>query len=120
MIPIQFLRLSAVLVIGSQMLSPSWAQSSDAAASRYPAAVGMAVAAVIIGVSDNIARPWVQSARGGLHPLLVLVSIFGGLQTLGPAGVFLGPVIAAMALWAIDTYAALREKQEQRAEATSS
>ena len=76
-----------------------------AASSRYPAAVGMAVAAVIIGISDNIARPWVQSSRGRLHPLLVLVSIFGGLEAFGPAGVFLGPVVAALATWVLEAYA---------------
>jgi hypothetical protein len=36
MIPIAFLRLSAVLILGSRMLSPSWAQSGDAPGYRYP------------------------------------------------------------------------------------
>jgi predicted PurR-regulated permease PerM len=74
------------------------------AVGRYGAAVGMAVAAVLIGVSDNVARPWVQSAQGRLHPLLVLVSIFGGIAALGAAGVFLGPVAAALAVWVLEAH----------------
>jgi predicted PurR-regulated permease PerM len=84
------------------------------ASGRVGAALGMLVAALLIGVSDNVVRPYVQSSQTRMHPLLTLVSIFGGLEAFGAAGVFLGPVIAAMALWTLDTYAALRQKQQQR------
>lgn len=90
------------------------------ASGRIGAAIAMAVAAVLIGVSDNVVRPYVQSTQTRMHPLLTLLSIFGGIELFGAAGVFLGPVIAAMALWILDTYAALREKQAQRGEAPAS
>jgi predicted PurR-regulated permease PerM len=77
-------------------------------AGRYGAAAGMAVAAVIIGVSDNVVRPMVQSSQTHLHPLLVLAGIFGGIEVFGAAGVFLGPVVAALVVWALDSYAATR------------
>ena len=79
--------------------------------------IGMAIAAVVIGFSDNIVRPWVQSSRSTMHPLLTLISIFGGLDAFGAVGIFIGPVIAAMALWIVDTYADLRAKQRMRQEA---
>lgn len=75
---------------------------------RTGAAIAMLAAAVVIGLSDNVVRPWVQSSQGRMHPLLALLSILGGLQLLGVPGIFIGPVITAMALWAIDTYATLR------------
>ncbi len=78
------------------------------AAGRYGAAAGMAVAAVIIGVSDNVVRPLAQSSQTRLHPLVVLAGIFGGIEAFGAAGVFLGPVVAALVVWALDTYAASR------------
>lgn len=78
------------------------------AAGRPGAAIGMAVAAALIGVSDNIVRPWVQSADTRMHPLVTLLAIFGGLGLMGAAGVFLGPVIAAMAIWTINLYAVRR------------
>lgn len=68
----------------------------------------MFVVALVIGTSDNVVRPWAQSSRDGMHPLLALLSIFGGLELFGPFGIFLGPISAAMALWALDTYGALR------------
>ena len=70
----------------------------------------MAVAAALIGLSDNVVRPWVQSSQTRMHPLVTLISIFGGLQVLGAAGVFLGPVIAAIAIWTVDLYAGRHRK----------
>jgi predicted PurR-regulated permease PerM len=89
------------------------------ASGRIGAAIGMGVFAVLIGVSDNVVRPYVQSSQTSMHPLLTLLSIFGGIELFGAAGVFLGPVIAAMVLWTIDTYAALREKQQKRVDVVS-
>jgi predicted PurR-regulated permease PerM len=87
------------------------------ATGRIGAGIGMSVAAAVVGLSDNVVRPWVQSSRGEMHPLLVLLAIFGGLEAFGTAGIFVGPVIAAMALWIVDAYAELRIKQVRRTEA---
>ncbi|MEO7327908.1 MAG: AI-2E family transporter [Minicystis sp.] len=84
------------------------------ASGRPGAAGGMLAAALIIGVSDNVVRPWMQGSQTKMHPLVTLLGIFGGLELLGAAGVFLGPVIAAMAVWAFDTYASLRREQRRR------
>jgi predicted PurR-regulated permease PerM len=49
-----------------------------------------------------------------MHPLIVLLAIFGGIEAFGTSGIFIGPVVAALALWIIDTYADLRIKQIRR------
>jgi len=72
------------------------------AVGRPGSAVIMLVAVVVIGASDNVVRPLAQSSNGDMHPLLALIGIFGGLATLGAAGIFLGPLVAALALWAIE------------------
>lgn len=77
---------------------------------RTGAGIGMAVAAVVIGASDNLVRPWAQSSSGRMHPLLALLSIFGGIEFFGFSGIFVGPVVAVMALWTVDTYASVRSK----------
>jgi len=74
------------------------------------AAIGMAIGAVIIGLSDNVVRPWMQSARTTMHPLLIVLGIFGGLEAFGAAGVFLGPVVAAIAVWTVATYPMLKQR----------
>jgi predicted PurR-regulated permease PerM len=77
---------------------------------RFGGAIGMFVAAIVIGLSDNVIRPWIQGSRGHMHPLIALVSIFGGLELFGATGVFLGPVVASMALWTVDVYARQRPR----------
>lgn len=64
----------------------------------------MGATGVLIGFSDNIVRPWVQGSQDHMHPLIALLAIFGGLEVFGFAGVFVGPVVAACALWALDVY----------------
>lgn len=71
---------------------------------RWFSAAGMALAALVVGTSDNVVRPWVQSLHGRMHPLLVILAIFGGLQVFGPFGIFIGPVVAAMALWTLEPH----------------
>jgi predicted PurR-regulated permease PerM len=68
----------------------------------------MGVGIVVIGLADNIVRPIVHARSGNMHPLMSLVSIFGGLQAFGAVGVFLGPVIAAFAIWGVELYGRFR------------
>lgn len=84
------------------------------AVGRPTASLVMVVMVGVIGLSDNVVRPWVQSSHGHMHPLVALLAIFGGLEVIGASGIFIGPIIAAMALWIVDTYAALRNRQRQR------
>jgi predicted PurR-regulated permease PerM len=54
--------------------------------------------ALVVGLVDNFLRPIVIGARTRLHPLLVFFCAFGGLLLMGPLGLFLGPVLLAIAL----------------------
>ena len=56
----------------------------------------MVLGGAIIATSDNIVRPWIMKGHSEMHPLLALVSVFGAVNLLGPTGIFLGPVIAAV------------------------
>jgi predicted PurR-regulated permease PerM len=74
-------------------------------ASGHPVGgVVMGASGVLIGLSDNIVRPWAQGSQDDMHPLVALLAIFGGLELFGFAGVFVGPVVAACALWGLDVY----------------
>lgn len=59
-------------------------------------AIVMIVGAILIGLSDNVVRPIIMKGQSQMHPLLALVSVFGALQLVGPTGIFLGPIIAAV------------------------
>jgi predicted PurR-regulated permease PerM len=48
--------------------------------------LGVAMAA------DNFVKPLVLRGQAKLHPLLALLSVLGGVQVLGPLGIFFGPM----------------------------
>jgi predicted PurR-regulated permease PerM len=51
---------------------------------------------LVISGSDNIVRPWVIGGRVGLHPLVLVFFILGGVAAFGFLGLFLGPVVASV------------------------
>ncbi|MFO0426218.1 MAG: AI-2E family transporter [Pseudomonadota bacterium] len=63
---------------------------------RMTAGVGLAIyGLLIISTIDNVIRPWIIVEKASLHPLAALMGVLGGIQTLGPAGVFVGPIAVA-------------------------
>jgi predicted PurR-regulated permease PerM len=51
---------------------------------------------LVVGMVDNILRPWVVGNDAKLPDLVILISIFGGIVSFGPIGIIIGPVIAAL------------------------
>lgn len=49
----------------------------------------------IISTVDNLIKPMVLHGQSKLHPLLALLSVLGGVQALGPLGIFVGPMAVA-------------------------
>jgi predicted PurR-regulated permease PerM len=47
---------------------------------------------IVVGATDNILKPMVLHGQSKLHPLLALLSVLGGVQVLGPLGIFFGPM----------------------------
>lgn len=68
--------------------------------------VGLLIVAAVVGMVDNFIRPMVLKGSADLHPLIAFVAAFGGLQVMGVAGVFLGPVIAGVFIVVLDVLAA--------------
>jgi predicted PurR-regulated permease PerM len=56
----------------------------------------MLLVGIFTGLVDNFIRPWVLKGGTQLHPLVSLVSIFGGIKMFGIIGVFLGPIWIAI------------------------
>lgn len=51
---------------------------------------------LVVGTADNLLRPFLAKGRIRLHPLLVFVTIFGGLAVFGPVGVLVGPLVGSL------------------------
>lgn len=51
---------------------------------------------LVVGTIDNFVKAFVLHGQSQLHPLLALLSILGGVQTLGPIGIVVGPMAVSM------------------------
>ena len=49
----------------------------------------------IVSAIDNVIKPLILHGQSNLHPLVALISILGGVQTLGPIGILVGPMLVA-------------------------
>lgn len=54
--------------------------------------------AIVVGTADNVLRPLFISGRAEISTLPVFFGVLGGVGAFGPIGLFLGPVIIALAL----------------------
>lgn len=65
----------------------------------YGKAIGFLVLAIVTGTTDNVIRPYlISSGEEELHPIVSLLAIIGALILFGMPGLFLGPVIASVAV----------------------
>jgi predicted PurR-regulated permease PerM len=70
-----------------------------AAQGRWGAAIFLAAWGVLlVGVLDNVLRPLFISGRAEITTLPVFFGVLGGLAAFGPIGLFLGPLLLALAL----------------------
>ncbi len=62
-----------------------------------PMAAGVLAAygALVVSMADNVIKPYVLHGQSNMHPLMALLSVLGGVQALGPIGIFVGPMIVA-------------------------
>ncbi|MFB3067906.1 MAG: AI-2E family transporter, partial [Acidobacteriota bacterium] len=66
----------------------------------------------IIGLVDNLIRPLIIEGKSqGMHLLLVVFSLAGGLMLFGPSGLVLGPLVAALFVTFLEIYKIEFEEQ---------
>jgi predicted PurR-regulated permease PerM len=66
---------------------------------EYGHAVVLSIVAFVAGTLDNVIKTYVFSyEKESVSPLIALLTIIGSLTMFGPLGLFLGPVIAELAV----------------------
>jgi predicted PurR-regulated permease PerM len=60
-------------------------------------AVFVAIFGAVVGSLDNVTRPYLMAEGTGLPFLLILLGVIGGALTFGVIGLFLGPILLAIA-----------------------
>ena len=74
-------------------------------------AMGLALWGPLINtVVDNLLRAHIIGRGSAIPGFLVLVSTIGGIATLGPAGILVGPLLAGMLLATFDLYFAVLQE----------
>ncbi len=58
----------------------------------------------LVGLIDNILRPFFINRGVDVHPLLILLSVLGGLAYFGPVGFLAGPIILAFFFTLLNIY----------------
>ncbi|HSD74062.1 MAG TPA: AI-2E family transporter [Steroidobacteraceae bacterium] len=89
----------ALLPIGGTALV--WVPATILLASqgRYGAALFILLwGALLVGLIDNFLKPLLISGRAEVPTLAAFLGVLGGLAAFGPIGMFLGPVVLALAI----------------------
>ncbi|MEK7194875.1 MAG: AI-2E family transporter [Patescibacteria group bacterium] len=76
-----------------------------AATGHSGAAIGLAIwAGVAVGMVDNFLSPRLVARGTHMHPLVVLLSVIGGLELFGPVGFLIGPLVFSLFFSLLDIY----------------
>lgn len=76
--------------------------------------VGLAIwGFVLVGLTDNLIKPFLMRKGTGLHPLIVFLSVVGGILVFGPIGFIIGPVVFTVFFALLEIYiSALKDKTQ--------
>lgn len=76
-------------------------------------AIGLLIWSVVaVGLIDNLLGPKLVGKGMKIHPLIVLLSVFGGLAFFGPAGIFLGPLCTSLLFALVSIHPHISKKDE--------
>jgi len=64
----------------------------------------LAIGGLVVSSIDNVLKPMIIRGRTDMHPLLVFLSVLGGMQAFGFLGILLGPLIVALFLSFMEFY----------------
>lgn len=72
------------------------------------AAIGLlAWGILVVGLIDNFLRPYLIERGIKIHPLLILLSVLGGIQFFGPIGFIAGPLVLSLLFTLLNIYSTL-------------
>lgn len=98
--------LSLIPTLGSALVWVPICGVLVAAGRVRDAAILFGCGVLVIGTVDNVLRPvFARWGANKMHPLLLFIGIFGGLEVFGGWGLILGPLILALFVAAYRLYA---------------
>jgi predicted PurR-regulated permease PerM len=90
--------LSLVPLVGTALVWVPWTIYLFAVGSPTKAIIFVVIEVIVVGGIDNILRPLFMEGGVRMHTLLIFFSILGGIGYFGMLGMFIGPLVFAMAI----------------------
>jgi predicted PurR-regulated permease PerM len=111
---------SLVPVVGTALIWAPWTIYLFAVGSPVKAVVFFILQVLIVGSVDNILRPLLMGGGVKMHTLVIFFSILGGIGYFGILGMFLGPLVFAIAIALLEFYVSPVQSGSDGAERTTS
>jgi len=90
--------LSLVPLVGTALIWVPWTIYLFAVGSPTKAVIFFIIQVVVVGGVDNFLRPLLMEGGVKMHTLVIFFSILGGIAYFGILGMFIGPLVFAMAI----------------------
>jgi predicted PurR-regulated permease PerM len=59
---------------------------------------------IFVSTLDNFIRPKLISEKAKIHPVVVMVGVFGGMIFFGPIGLIVGPLVLCLTMVFLQVY----------------
>jgi predicted PurR-regulated permease PerM len=111
---------SLVPVVGTALIWLPWTIYLFAVSSHAKAIIFLILELVVVGSVDNILRPLLMGGGVKMHTLMIFFSILGGIGYFGIFGMFVGPLVFAIAIALLEFYVSPAQSDYAGREGTQS
>jgi predicted PurR-regulated permease PerM len=111
---------SLVPVVGTALIWLPWTIYLFAVGSHAKAIIFLILELVVVGGVDNILRPLLMGGGVKMHTLMIFFSILGGIGYFGIFGMFIGPLVFAIAIALLEFYVSPAQSDYAGREGTQS
>ncbi len=95
---------SLVPIVGAFLVWIPWSGYLLLAGHTTRGLLLLALGGLVVSSIDNVLKPMIIRGRTDMHPLLVFLSVLGGLQAFGFLGILLGPLVVALFISFLNFY----------------
>ena len=96
--------MSLVPMAGTAIVWVPWTIYLLATGSVVRAIIFLALQVIAVGGADNILRPMLMEGKMKMHTLVIFFSLLGGITYFGILGIFIGPLVFAIAIAFMEFY----------------
>jgi len=108
--------LSLVPMAGTALVWLPWTIYLLLTGSVVRAIIFLALQLIFVGGADNVLRPLLMEGKMNMHTLVIFFSILGGISYFGILGIFIGPLVFAIAIAFLEFYGSHDKPSEVPAE----